>query len=58
LPDFTGVAAVFAAFFADAFAAGFVGGLRALAAKGAFDDADGFDFATGFLDFEAALAMI
>jgi hypothetical protein len=63
LPDFTVSTTGFftAAFFTVAFAAGlaeaFFSALRADAGGGALARADGFDFATVFLDFATALAM-
>jgi hypothetical protein len=67
LPDFTASLAGFvtAAFFTAILAAGFaavlagafVNGLRAESGGGALARADGFDFATVFLDFATALAM-
>jgi len=66
LPAFTGAATTFAFFFevaGEGFAAGLAGLLAAVLRVAPTDDAfvrdeaDDFDFATTFLDFEAALAM-
>jgi hypothetical protein len=56
----TGLAGFGAAFAVVFFTAPFATDFRALAETLAFgrDDVDGFDFATTFLDFEAALAMM